>query len=66
MARWIIQRPQEHCHPAEIRAAEQLRELDDRLLTPQTDASIRIVIGSLASLAGGGAGEVKSPAEVIN
>ena len=30
MARWIIQRPQEHSHPAEIRVAEQLRELDDQ------------------------------------
>ena len=29
MSRWIIQRPQEHSHPAEIRVAEQLRELDD-------------------------------------
>jgi|GEM_PF-3290881 len=29
MARWIIQRPQEHSHPAEVRVAEQLRELDD-------------------------------------
>ncbi|MEP4079954.1 NERD domain-containing protein [Haloferula sp.] len=30
MARWIIQRPQEHSHPAEVRVAEQLRELDDK------------------------------------
>ncbi len=30
MARWIIQRPQEHSHPAEIRVAEQLRDLDDQ------------------------------------
>ena len=29
MARWIIQRPQEHSHPAEIRVAEQLRDLDE-------------------------------------
>ncbi len=29
MARWIIHRPQEHSHPAEIRVAEQLRDLDD-------------------------------------
>ncbi|MCH7228748.1 NERD domain-containing protein [Haloferula sp. A504] len=30
MAHWIIQRPQEHSHPAEIRVAEQLRDLDDQ------------------------------------
>lgn len=30
MAQWIIQRPQEHSHPAEVRVAEQLRELDDK------------------------------------
>ena len=30
MARWIIQRPQEHSHPAEVRVAEQLRDLDDK------------------------------------
>lgn len=29
MARWIIQRPQEHSHPAEIRVAEYLRDLDE-------------------------------------
>ena len=29
MAHWTIQRPQEHSHPAEIRVAEQLRDLDD-------------------------------------
>jgi hypothetical protein len=30
MAQWIIQRPQEHSHQAEVRVAEQLRELDDK------------------------------------
>lgn len=30
MARWIIQRPQEHSHPSEIRVAEKLRELDEQ------------------------------------
>jgi hypothetical protein len=30
MARWIIHRPQEHCHASEIRVAEVLKELDDR------------------------------------
>lgn len=30
MARWFIQRPQEHSHPAEVRVAEALRVLDDR------------------------------------
>jgi hypothetical protein len=30
MANWIIHRPNSHCHPAEIRVAEFLRELDDR------------------------------------
>ncbi len=30
MAHWIIQRPNSHCHPSEIRVAEFLRELDDR------------------------------------
>lgn len=30
MARWIIQRPQEHSHSAEVRVAELLRDLDDR------------------------------------
>lgn len=30
MAHFIIHRPADHCHPAEIRVAEMLRDLDDR------------------------------------
>jgi hypothetical protein len=30
MANWIIHRPHAHCHAAEIRVAEYLKELDDR------------------------------------
>ena len=30
MANWIIHRPHAHCHAAEIRVAEYLRDLDDQ------------------------------------
>ncbi|TAE86374.1 MAG: hypothetical protein EAZ82_11435 [Verrucomicrobia bacterium] len=30
MAHWIIHRPNEHCHPSEIRVAEQLKKLDEK------------------------------------
>jgi len=30
IAHWIIQRLQEHSHQAEVRVAEQLRELDEK------------------------------------